>query len=89
MQRMQCPLCMYLVPVGSSLEPGKIRNSNLYSLCSRIERWGATALPRPVLMDDLDSIRTGLLETIAQKPDVILTTGGISAGDLDFIRDVA
>ena len=78
-----------LVPVGSSLEPGKIRNSNLYSLCSRIERWGATALPRPVLMDDLDSIRTGLLETIAQKPDVILTTGGISAGDLDFIRDVA
>jgi len=78
-----------LVPIESKLTPGKIRNSNLYSLCSRLERWGAIPIPRPVLRDDLEAIRHGLRETLSEEPDVILTTGGISAGDLDFIRDVA
>lgn len=78
-----------LVPIDSPLTPGKIRNSNLYSLCARLKAWGADPVPRPVLSDDLDSIRKGLQETLAEKPDAIITTGGISAGDLDYIREVA
>ena len=78
-----------LVPVDAPLAPGKIRNSNLYSLCARIEEWGAEPLSRPVLADDLDRIRTGLRQTLALRPDAIVTTGGISAGDFDYIRDIA
>jgi molybdopterin molybdotransferase len=78
-----------LVPIDSALTPGKIRNSNLYSLCARLNSWGAIAVPRPVLSDDLESIRLGLQETLDEKPDAIITTGGISAGDLDYIREVA
>ena len=78
-----------LVPIESPLTPGKIRNSNLYSLCARLKSWGAIPVPRPVLSDDLDSIRDGLQQTLAEKPDAIITTGGISAGDLDYIREVA
>ncbi|MEC9476177.1 MAG: gephyrin-like molybdotransferase Glp [Planctomycetota bacterium] len=78
-----------LVEIESDLGPGQIRNSNLYSLCSRLDRWGAEALPRPVLKDDVEAIRSGLLDTLALKPDAIITTGGISAGDLDLIREVA
>lgn len=78
-----------LVEIDADLGPGQIRNSNLYSLCARLQRWGAEALPRPVLRDDVEAIRSGLLETLALKPDAIVTTGGISAGDLDHIREVA
>ncbi|MGE4602223.1 MAG: gephyrin-like molybdotransferase Glp [Planctomycetota bacterium] len=78
-----------LVEINSDLNPGQIRNSNLYSLCARLQRWGAETLPRPVLLDDIDAIRDGLQETLALKPDAIITTGGISAGDLDYIREVA
>ena len=78
-----------LVPIESALSPGKIRNSNLYSLCARIQSWGGIPIPRPVLSDDIESIRKGIADTLAESPDAILTTGGISAGDLDYIREVA
>ncbi|MDE0959248.1 MAG: molybdopterin molybdotransferase MoeA [Planctomycetota bacterium] len=78
-----------LVSIASELQPGQIRNSNLYSLQARVKRWGAIPIARPILRDDLDLIRSGLRETLELKPDAIVTTGGISAGDLDHIRDVA
>ena len=53
------------------------------------KKLGSDSVPRPVLSDDLDSIRDGLQQTLAEKPDAIITTGGISAGDLDYIREVA
>ena len=71
------------------LPPGKIRNSNLYSLAARVAQTGATVLPRPVLLDTPEDVRAGLRRTLALRPHAILTTGGVSAGDLDYIREVA
>lgn len=78
-----------LVAVEASLTPGKIRNSNLAAICARLETWGAEPIPRPVLRDDPAAIRRGLLATLEFGPDAIITTGGISAGDLDHVREVA
>ena len=78
-----------LVPIDAELTPGKIRNSNLTSIVARLEQWGAEPIPRPVLPDDPEAIRAGFRETLETKPDAIITTGGISAGDLDYIREVA
>ncbi|MGE3164833.1 MAG: gephyrin-like molybdotransferase Glp [Planctomycetota bacterium] len=78
-----------LVPVESPLGPGTIRNSNLYAIGARLQAWGAIPLLRPVLLDTPEAVRAGLLATRALAPDVILTTGGVSAGDLDFVREVA
>ncbi len=78
-----------LVPIDSALSPGKIRNSNLTSICARLEQWGATPLARPVLRDTPEAVRAGLRATLTLRPDAIVTTGGVSAGDLDFIREVA
>ncbi|MFQ5654919.1 MAG: molybdopterin-binding protein, partial [Planctomycetota bacterium] len=64
-------------------------NSNLYSLSARIGEWGALSLPRPTLRDTPEETRAGLRQTLALRPDAIVTTGGISAGDLDFVREVA
>lgn len=78
-----------LLPIDAALSPGKIRNSNLYAIGARLESWGATPLLRPVLLDTPEAVHAGLSETLALRPDAIITTGGISAGDLDFIREVA
>ena len=78
-----------LVAIDADLTPGKIRNSNLTSIVARLEQWGAEPIPRPVLLDDPDAIRAGFAETLETKPDAIITTGGISAGDLDYIREIA
>lgn len=78
-----------LVPITSALGPGQIRNSNLYSLCARVREWGAQPLPRPVLLDTPEEVRRGLRRTLTLRPDAIITTGGVSAGDLDYVRDVA
>jgi len=78
-----------LVPIEAELTPGKIRNSNLASIVARLQQWGAEAIPRPILIDDREAIREGLQQTLALQPDAIITTGGISAGDVDHIRDIA
>ena len=78
-----------LVPIEAELTPGKIRNSNLASIVARLQQWGAEAIPRPLLIDEREAIREGLQQTLALKPDAIITTGGISAGDVDHIRDIA
>ncbi|MEM7263228.1 MAG: gephyrin-like molybdotransferase Glp [Planctomycetota bacterium] len=78
-----------LVPVDAELTPGKIRNSNLYSIAARLTEWGADVLPRPVLLDTPEDVRAGLTATLELQPDAIVTTGGVSAGDLDFIKVVA
>lgn len=78
-----------LIAVEERLTPGKIRNSNAYSIGARLQEWGAVPLRRPILRDSVPAVRAGLLETLALEPDAIITTGGISAGDLDLIREVA
>ena len=40
-----------------------------------------------IVKDDMDSI-TNLLETALQKADIVVTTGGVSVGDYDFVQDV-
>jgi len=78
-----------LIPIESELTPGKIRNSNSISLCARLEQWGADPIARPILRDTPEAVRRGLRQTLALRPHAIITTGGVSAGDLDFIRVVA
>ncbi|MEE8141919.1 MAG: molybdopterin-binding protein, partial [Planctomycetota bacterium] len=56
---------------------------------TRIQEWGAIPLPRPVLLDTPEAVRAGLRQTLSLRPDVVVTIGGISAGDLDYVREVA
>ncbi|MFN0059477.1 MAG: gephyrin-like molybdotransferase Glp [Planctomycetota bacterium] len=78
-----------LVAITAPLGPGQIRNSNLSAICARLVAWGAIPLARPILRDTPEAVRAGFAATLALKPDAIITTGGISAGDRDYIRDVA
>jgi molybdopterin molybdotransferase len=54
-----------------------------------VQQSGAIPLRRPVLPDTFEAVKAGLRQSLSLRPDAIVTTGGISAGDLDFIREVA
>lgn len=75
-----------LVPPGESLNPGQIHESNGALLCALIEQLGALAQPARIVSDDLDETRRALGEAAAES-DLVLTSGGVSVGDADHVRD--
>ena len=75
-----------LVPPGSPLEPGKIRNSNSYMLSAQVRDAGGAPLLLGTAKDDVgDIIR---LIRSRNDYDVCITTGGASVGDYDLIGEV-
>ncbi len=77
-----------LVPAGEKPRPGQIRNSNgpmLVSLC-RAGGWAAAAR-RPVA-DEAAGI-AALFDSAGKQEDVLVTSGGVSAGDSDLLPEIA
>ncbi|MBT9777312.1 molybdopterin molybdenumtransferase MoeA [Clostridium sp. MCC353] len=74
-----------LVEPGQPLLPGKIYNSNLYVLVSRLMELGI----RPVMMqavEDNETVMGEKIKTAASKADLIITTGGVSVGKKDIMH---
>lgn len=76
-----------LLEVGQALEPGKIRNSNAYSLSAQIKQAGAVPVRMGIATDTKENVR-GLFEEALGSCDIILTTGGVSVGKYDVVKDV-
>ncbi len=74
-----------LMPVGEPLEPGKIYDSNRYSLHGMLSRLSVDMIDMGVIRDDLDSMREALSKAASQA-DLIISTGGVSVGEADFIK---
>jgi len=68
------------------LPKGKIRDSNAYVLGSLAESWGANVRLLGVARDTVEDL-TGHLDE-ARDADLIVTSGGVSLGDFDFVKDV-
>lgn len=76
-----------LLEVNEPLIPGKIRNSNSYMLLAQIERAGGQAVYFGNLADDLQKSFTAVREVL-EKVDFLITTGGVSVGDYDYMPDI-
>jgi len=76
-----------LVEPGSELPPGKIYESNIQFLRTRLEEQGYEVVGAELLPDEKDKIEETLLEA-TNKADVIITTGGTSAGEKDYVHQV-
>ena len=72
-----------LIEPGQALGPGQIYNSNRVLLCSWLQRLGCEVIDAGILPDDLDTTRTRLGEL--GNVDLILSTGGVSVGEADFL----
>lgn len=73
-----------LVPPGEPLGFGRIYDSNRFSLGALLEGLGIVADPVARISDDVGALRDALREASATC-DVIITSGGVSAGEADHL----
>lgn len=73
-----------LLDVNEPLEPGKIRNSNSYMALAQIVRSGGIPKYLGKLEDDFDRCYEAV-EKALEEVDILLTTGGVSVGDYDYL----
>jgi molybdopterin molybdotransferase len=73
-----------LIEPGSPLGPGQIYNSNSYSLAAQVTACGATPLAMGRIADDLPAT-ADLICRCLSRCDVLIISGGVSAGDFDFV----
>jgi molybdopterin molybdotransferase len=75
-----------LIGVDQPLAPGKIYDSNTYTIAAEVSRYGG--IPR-ILGIGRDSVQS-LMEKIDKglDADMVITTGGVSKGDYDMVKDV-
>lgn len=76
-----------LVVGPQALAPGQIRDSNRPQLLALVEQAGAEPVDLGVLRDDRDEIDQALRAAV-ERCDVLLTSGGVSMGDFDFVKQV-
>lgn len=72
-----------LVEPGQALGPGQIYNSNRVLLCGWLQRLGCHVVDAGILPDDLSVTRARLAQL--SDVDLILSTGGVSVGEADFL----
>jgi molybdopterin molybdotransferase len=74
-----------LVEPGDVLPAGKIYNSNRYTMTGMLERLGCDIIDLGTIEDTLDATMTALTQA-AESADVIMTSGGVSVGEEDYIK---
>jgi len=76
-----------LVSIDKPLAKGEIHDSNRYTLHGMLSQLKVDILDMGVIRDEPAAIRAGLLEA-SEKADLIITTGGVSVGEADYIKPV-
>ena len=74
-----------LVMPGDPLPPGRIYNSNRFTLNGLAQVFGCELRDYGIVPDSLDATRA-VLRRAAAECDLIVTSGGVSVGDADFVR---
>ena len=65
----------------------QIRSSNNYILEAIVKKYDGVPLQRGCIKDDKETITREISEAL-EKSDIVVTTGGVSVGDFDFVKDV-
>jgi molybdopterin molybdotransferase len=65
----------------------QIRSSNNYILEAIVKKYDAIPMQLGCIKDNKDNIKNSVADAL-QKSDIVVTTGGVSVGDFDFVKDV-
>ena len=74
-----------VVEVGNPLEQGQIYSSNNHTLAGLVAEAGGEPMDCGIAPDDPEGLRECLARCL--RADLILTTGGVSMGDFDFVKE--
>ena len=75
-----------IVDIARPLSGGKIYNSNSYSLAALVRHYGAVPKMLGIALDNEDSLMGKLRR--GMEADMVITSGGVSMGDYDVVREV-
>ena len=76
-----------LIEGPKPLKPGQIRDSNRVTLLTLVAEAGCEAVDLGLQPDDKDTIRDAIVRGVGEC-DVLLSSGGVSMGDFDFVKEV-
>ncbi len=76
-----------LVPPAEELAPGKIHDSNSYAVFGLVAKAGAIPLRIGIVQDRPEELRA-VFTQFADKVDAFITSGGVSVGDYDVVKEV-
>ena len=74
-----------LLEIGSPPAPGKIINSNSYSIAAQVMESGVDPVMLGIAGDEVEPTRDRIREGI--RGDLLITTGGVSVGDRDCVKE--
>ena len=74
-----------LIAPGVARRAGQIYNSNGPVVCALLKQLGCVVLPARKIGDTLDATRQALIDAAAES-DLVISTGGVSVGESDFVR---
>ncbi|NIO06882.1 MAG: molybdopterin molybdenumtransferase MoeA [Deltaproteobacteria bacterium] len=74
-----------LLEVEDPPRPGKIVNSNSYTLYAGVQQAGAVPISLGIVRDKRKSLAAAFKKAL--RYDVIMTSGGVSVGDYDFVKE--
>lgn len=77
-----------LVDIDEEVTPGKIRNSNEYSNAALVIHYGGIPIMLGTARDDVADLTAKIKEGLARGVDLFLTSGGVSVGDFDMVKEV-
>ncbi len=72
--------------VGEPLGEGQIYDSNRYTIFGMLTRLGVDVLDMGVIRDDRDAVEEAFAKA-ANEADAIVTSGGVSVGDADYVAE--
>lgn len=75
-----------LCTVGQTLGDGQIYDSNRYTLDGMLRRLDVELIDMGIVPDDRDKIEEAFA-TATASADVLITTGGVSVGEADFVKE--
>ncbi|MDY6836295.1 MAG: molybdopterin molybdotransferase MoeA [Chloroflexota bacterium] len=76
-----------LIDIGQPLPNGKIYNSNAYSIAAQVIQYGGIPSILNISRDTFDSLNKSIDKGI-ESSDLLITSGGVSVGDYDVVKDV-
>jgi molybdopterin molybdotransferase len=72
---------------GEVLLPGQIRDTNSVTMAAQVRAFGGVPLLYPRVRDTRAAVREAVEEAV-QRSDLVLTSGGVSVGEYDFVKAV-
>ncbi|HEX7219396.1 MAG TPA: gephyrin-like molybdotransferase Glp [Burkholderiales bacterium] len=76
-----------LASIGAPLKEGEVYDSNRYTLHGMLARLGVELIDMGVVRDDPPALEKAFRRA-AETADVVITTGGVSVGEADFVKQL-